>query len=82
LFDKHVVIAFKDNGCGMESETLNKVFEPFFTTKIVGKGTGLGMAISFGIIEEHAGSIEIESTFGKGTTVLVTLPVSDPIGDF
>jgi len=72
--DKQIKVSFKDNGCGMDDETLKKVFEPFFTTKDVGSGTGLGMAISFGIIEEHGGTIEIESTIGLGTTITIQLP--------
>jgi ligand-binding sensor domain-containing protein/signal transduction histidine kinase len=67
-----IQISFKDNGCGMDKETLQRVFEPFFTTKDVGSGTGLGMAISFGIIEEHGGHIEIESVVNEGTTIIIT----------
>lgn len=74
--DDSVHICFGDNGCGMDEATLNKVFEPFFTTKEVGKGTGLGMAVTFGIIKEHGGRIEMSSTLGKGTKVQVFLPVS------
>jgi len=66
-----IQISFKDNGCGMDKETLQRVFEPFFTTKDVGSGTGLGMAISFGIIEEHGGHIEIESIVNEGTTIMI-----------
>jgi len=58
----------------MNDETLNKVFEPFFTSKAVGNGTGLGMAISFGIIEDHGGKIEILSRINKGTEVKVYSP--------
>ena len=65
----------QDTGCGMSDDTKNKLFEPFFTTKDVGEGTGLGMAISFGIIEEHGGAIEVESTEGEGTLITVYLPV-------
>ena len=69
-----VVIRIQDNGCGMDEQTLSKVFEPFYTTKEVGKGTGLGMAISFGIIAEHNGNINFDSTLGVGTIVTITLP--------
>jgi len=58
----------------MNDETLNKVFEPFLTSKAVGNGTGLGMAISFGIIEDHGGKIEILSRINKGTEVKVYSP--------
>ena len=71
-----VTIAVTDNGCGMDQSTIDSVFMPFFTTKEVGEGTGLGMAISHGIIEEHRGSIGIESTPGVGTTFTLTLPIT------
>jgi signal transduction histidine kinase/streptogramin lyase len=73
--DQHgdrLIITFEDNGCGMTEETLQRIFEPFFTTKDVGSGTGLGMAISFGIIEEHAGSIKVESTVKDGTKIIIS----------
>ena len=73
--DQQIQIAFKDNGCGMDKATLLKVFDPFFTTKDVGSGTGLGMAISFGIVEEHGGIIEIESTLHAGSTITIYLPI-------
>ncbi|PCK08107.1 MAG: hypothetical protein COA42_10685, partial [Alteromonadaceae bacterium] len=69
----HVV--FTDNGSGMSQETIERVFEPFYTTKPAGEGTGLGMAISYGIIERHKGRIEIESELGKGSTLRVVLPL-------
>jgi diguanylate cyclase len=69
-----LVIAFKDSGCGMTEEEKNKIFEPFFTTKPVGQGTGLGMSISYGIIQKHHGKIEAESEQGIGTTITVFLP--------
>ena len=71
----NVIITFKDNGCGMDKVTQHKIFDPFFTTKEVGTGTGLGMAISFGIIEVHGGTINIESDVGQGSTLTVSLPV-------
>jgi signal transduction histidine kinase len=63
-----------DNGKGIRKEDINRVFEPFFTTKGAGKGTGLGLSVSLGIIQKHDGTVEIESTEGKGTTVTVLLP--------
>ncbi|NQZ08509.1 MAG: sensor histidine kinase [Algicola sp.] len=74
--DEIIMIEVKDDGCGMSDETKNKLFEPFYTTKTVGKGTGLGMAISFGIIEEHGGTIEVESSVNKGTSILLKLPLN------
>lgn len=70
-----LAISFEDNGCGMDATTQAKVFEPFFTTKPVGAGTGMGMAIAFGIIKEHGGRIDVESTVGKGSRFVVTLPM-------
>ncbi len=69
-----VVLRVADNGEGMSEETRTRVFEPFFTTKPVGQGTGLGMAIAYGIIERHGGSITIDSAQGKGTAITITLP--------
>lgn len=68
-------INFKDNGVGISEENLKKVFDPFFTTKEVGKGTGLGLSVSLGIVERHGGSMEVLSQEGKGTTVVVSLPM-------
>ncbi len=65
----------QDYGCGMDHTTLDHVFEPFFTTKPVGTGTGLGMSVSYGIVRDHGGSIEIQSEIGQGTTVLVDFPL-------
>ncbi len=72
----HVVVS--DNGKGIPKEHINRVFEPFFTTKGSGKGTGLGLSVSLGIIRKHEGTIEIESTEGKGTKVTVVLPTQEP----
>lgn len=68
-------IAFADNGCGMDKDTLRGVFRPFFTTKPVGRGTGLGLAISRVIVENHGGRIEVESELGRGTCVSILLPL-------
>ncbi len=64
---KNFVIEFNDNGIGMNQKVKEKIFEPFFTTKEVGVGTGMGMAIAFGIIEKHNGKISIESEEGIGS---------------
>ncbi len=71
-----VEFVFRDTGIGMSKEAIEKIFDPFFTTKGV-KGTGLGLSISYGIVEQHGGRIDVESEPGKGTTVVVRLPVSD-----
>jgi len=70
-----IEISFRDTGCGIPEENLDKIFEPFFSTKEVGKGTGLGLSICYGIIEAHGGKIEVESKLEEGTTFRVILPV-------
>lgn len=70
-----VCIHVSDNGTGMSSEVKQKMFEPFFTTKEVGKATGLGMSISYGIVQSHKGMIYVDSKEGEGTTVSVKLPI-------
>lgn len=74
LHDDGVMVKLADNGSGMSDEVKNRIFEPFFTTKPVGVGTGLGMSISFGIIEKHHGNITVESTKGVGTEFSIYLP--------
>ncbi len=73
--DDYVQIIFTDTGCGIPTENLDKIFDPFFTTKSDKKGTGLGLAVSYGIIERHRGHIEVQSTVGQGTTFVIKLPV-------
>ena len=63
-----------DNGVGMSNEVKEKLFEPFFTTKRIGKGTGLGVSISYGIIKDYNGTIDIDSRIGQGTTFILTFP--------
>jgi PAS domain S-box-containing protein len=70
----HVAVKVSDTGIGMSEDVKNKIVEPFFTTKKVGKGTGLGVSISYGIIQDYDGSIEIESEIGKGTTFTLKFP--------
>lgn len=71
----HVVITIRDDGSGIPPEILPKIFEPFVTTKDSTHGTGLGLAVSRGIVERHGGQIRIDSELGKGTAVTITLPV-------
>jgi two-component system, NtrC family, sensor kinase len=72
--DNVVRISITDSGCGISSELVDKIFDPFFTTKPVGEGTGLGLSVSYGIIQDHNGRIEVESFQGEGSTFTVVLP--------
>jgi len=67
-----------DTGVGIEREALERIFEPFYTTKAPGEGTGLGLSVTYGIVERHKGTIEAESEPGEGTTFVVTLPTERP----
>lgn len=72
---RFVELIIADSGKGIPPEHLTKIFDPFFTTKDMTKGTGLGLAVSYGIIKKHGGDIEVQSTEGKGTTFTVRLPI-------
>jgi two-component system, NtrC family, sensor kinase len=76
--DGAAAIAIQDTGTGISQENLKRIFDPFFTTKPEGVGTGLGLSVSYGIIANHHGKIEVESEVGKGTKFTIYLPV-DPI---
>ena len=78
--DEYVVCKVSDDGPGIPKEIIDKIFDPFFTTKEAGKGTGLGLAVSYGIIKKHQGSIVVESEVGKGTTFTIKLPLN-PLGN-
>lgn len=70
-----VITAVSDNGCGIPPDNIKKIFEPFFTTKSGSGGTGLGLSITYGLVKEIGGEIDIQSTVGKGTTFIITLPL-------
>ncbi|MEJ2013403.1 MAG: ATP-binding protein [Anaerolineales bacterium] len=75
--DGQAVIKIRDTGIGILPEHLPRIFDPFFTTKPEGEGTGLGLSVSYGIITEHGGKIEVESEPGEGTTFQITLPTRE-----
>jgi two-component system NtrC family sensor kinase len=73
--DSFVQVRFADTGIGIPEKNLNRIFDPFFTTKADKKGTGLGLAVSYGIIDRHRGQIDVQSEEGKGTTFIIKLPL-------
>jgi two-component system NtrC family sensor kinase len=74
---RQIVLDIEDSGIGIPAEDLPKIFEPFFTTKEVGKGTGLGLAVTYGIVTEHRGKLSVRSNPGKGTTFTIYVPVHE-----
>jgi two-component system NtrC family sensor kinase len=72
----HTLVEVKDSGIGIPPENLTRIFDPFFTTKDVGAGTGLGLAVCYGIVSEHGGRLDVRSTVGVGTTFTISLPIA------
>jgi signal transduction histidine kinase len=79
--EQKVWVEIQDTGRGIQPDHLSRIFDPFFTTKPVGEGTGLGLSLSYGIINKHHGRIEVQSEEGKGTTVRIWLPTTQPADD-
>jgi two-component system NtrC family sensor kinase len=76
-----VLVEVSDTGVGIPHQNITKIFEPFFTTKEIGKGTGLGLAVCYGILTEHEGSLDVQSTPGVGTTFTISLPAINSDGE-
>ena len=76
--DTEAIIAIQDTGIGIPTENLTRIFDPFFTTKADGEGTGLGLSVSYGIISNHSGRIDVESVVGQGSTFKIILPMQHP----
>jgi signal transduction histidine kinase len=72
--DDTIIVEVKDTGHGIRREDIKRIYDPFFTTKGIGRGTGLGLSVSYGIVQEHGGAIFVESSPGKGTVFQVALP--------
>jgi signal transduction histidine kinase len=79
--ENQIKVQIRDNGSGIAPEIKDKIFDPFFTTKPVGKGTGMGLAICYQIVEKHQGKIEVISEPSQGTDFIITLPVKYPFKD-
>lgn len=77
--DDEIKVEVTDTGAGIAPENLGKIFDPFFTTKGVGNGTGLGLAVTYGIVQEHGGTIEAFSESGNGTTFMLSFPVASKV---
>ncbi len=77
--DDRLIVRWEDTGCGIPSENMDHIFDPFFTTKQTGEGTGLGLSLSYGIIQDHGGEIRVESTVGEGAAFIIELPLVGPL---
>ena len=75
LHDSSIAVTIRDTGSGIPADVQEKIFDPFFTTKESDQGTGLGLSVSYGIIQQHGGDIQVESLPGQGSTFTVVLPI-------
>jgi two-component system NtrC family sensor kinase len=75
--DDQALVEVSDTGSGIPSEYLARIYDPFFTTKAIGQGTGLGLSITYGIVREHDGSIDCDSTLGQGTRFTLSFPPAE-----
>ncbi len=73
--EEFVIVEVEDHGCGIDASHLSRIFEPFFTTRPVGGGAGLGLAIAYGIVRDHGGTIDVESQLHRGSTFRLRLPL-------
>jgi PAS domain S-box-containing protein len=79
IAQRYLEIVFADTGSGIARQDLDRIFEPFYTTKEKGRGTGLGLFVSYGIIEKHGGTIDVASELGEGTAFTIRLPLAQPV---
>ena len=79
--DQYIKITVQDTGVGIKPDDLEHIFEPFYTTKAVGRGTGLGLAVTYALVKKHGGYVEVQSQVNKGTTFSIYLPVPDMNGE-
>jgi len=75
--EDHIEVRFADTGVGIAPQLMDRIFEPFFTTRAGEGGTGLGLAVSYGIVERHQGTLTVESILGEGTSFILRLPIAD-----
>jgi signal transduction histidine kinase len=73
----YVKLGVKDTGTGMAENVQKRMFEPFFTTKETGQGTGMGLAVVYGVVKDHGGAISVQSKMGEGSTFTIFLPCAD-----
>ncbi len=76
--DGQAVVEVSDTGEGIPQDVLSRIYDPFFTTKSPGQGTGLGLSVTYGVVQEHHGSIECDSEPGQGTRFTLTFPLAAP----